>query len=145
MTKKGLVFVPALFIDFQKYIRAKTHRPLLFTSGSYNYKLSKYLASLLAPFYSNDNYVSRDSFEFIREVVNTKNCKYVMASYDVEALFTNVQVQETVDIISESCFPFADSIFHDYDRKVYKKYLICVQRTLSSFSTNLHINRSMVS
>ena len=64
------------------------------------------------------------------EIVNTKNDKIVMASYDVEALFTNVNklftnvpVQVTVDIVLESCFPLAHSILHSYDRKTYKKVL----------------------
>ena len=57
----------------------------------------------LAPLYSTDSYVTR--LKFVREIVNNKNDNFVMASFDVESLFTNVPVQETEDIILESNFP----------------------------------------
>ena len=110
-------------------------RPILSTCGSFNYKLSKYLASLLAPLYISDSYVTHDSFEFAKEIVNTKNDNFVMASFDVESLFTNVPVQETVDIILELCFPLADSIFHGYDRKTFKKVLdLCTKDNIFLFN-----------
>ena len=39
--------------------------------------------------------LGRDMYEFVMEIVNTKDNDYVMASFAVESLFTNVPVQDT--------------------------------------------------
>ena len=73
-------------------------RPILSTSGTYNYNMSRFLVPLLAPPTSN-SFVVKDSFTFVEEICNFPNENYVMASFDVTSLFTNIPIGETCDII----------------------------------------------
>ena len=70
-------------------------RPVMSTIGTANYKLSKYLVSLLSPLIGNV-YSIRDSFEFSSFISSIPNNNYVMASFDVTSLFTNIPVAETI-------------------------------------------------
>ena len=73
-------------------------RPTLSTSGTYNYKMSGFLVQLLAPL-ACDSFVVKDSFTFVEEICNFPNKNYVMASFDVLLLFTNITIGENCEII----------------------------------------------
>ena len=73
-------------------------RPTLSTSGTYNYKMSGFLVQFLAPL-TSDSFVVKDSFTFVEEICNFPNKNYVMASFDVLLLFTNISIGETCEII----------------------------------------------
>ena len=89
-------------------------RPILSTCGSFNYNMSKYLVSVLSEQCSNEYSVS-DSFDFVREISGTTNQNYIMASFDVVSLFTNIPVQETCQIIVDTLFPHNNSIYNGFD------------------------------
>ena len=67
------------------------------------YKLAKFLAPILEPLTTNE-YTIKDSFTFAEEL-QSFDSKLVMASFDIESLFTNIPLQETIDLcVWEICF-----------------------------------------
>ena len=74
-------------------------QPILYTIGKNNYKIAKYLILLINRCSTNE-YIVNNSFEFVK-FINDHPCdnKYIMASFDIISLYTNVSVKETTDII----------------------------------------------
>ena len=71
-------------------------RPILSYLGCHNFKLSQYAVKLLKPLIKNSHIV-KDGYNFIKEINQVvMKPSYIMASYDVESLFTNTPVQETI-------------------------------------------------
>ena len=88
----------------------KTHkkklamRPILSATGTYNYKLAKWLDEKLKPLSINGHTVS-EIFQFADELHEMKiNDQGILVSYDVSSLFTNVPVDETIKSIAERAF-----------------------------------------
>ena len=66
----------------------------------------------------------RDSFSFVQELLNLNfnSSSVVMASFDVTSLFTNIPLDETIDIISNCVFANAVR-FHGLTRCEFRKLL----------------------
>ena len=92
-TKKG---------NFQKcYVPL---RPILSAIGSCGYKLSKFLLPFIEPITTNE-FTVKDSFSFVEELKGLQNCgNYFMASFDIKSLFTNVPLDETINIVADSLY-----------------------------------------
>ena len=71
-------------------------RPIVSSIGTYSYELSKYLVDLLKPLTTND-YTIKDSFSFVNELNSVRNVPF-MSSFDVTSLFTNIPLEETIEI-----------------------------------------------
>ena len=91
----------------------KTHkenipcRPILSMVGSAQHELAKFLSALLQPvleFYST-NCIS-DSFSFAKMIQELKiDCnKSFLCSFDIRSLFTNVPLNETINICAEALY-----------------------------------------
>ena len=79
-------------------------RPILSATGSYNYKLAKWLDERLKPLATNA-YTIAGMLSFADEIRNLHvNEDDVLVSYDVTALFTNVPLKGTSDIFAEKAF-----------------------------------------
>ena len=76
-------------------------RPIL-SINTPTYKLAKFLAPMLEPLTTNE-YTIKDSFTFAEEL-QSFDSKLVMASFDIESLFTNIPLQETIDLCVENLF-----------------------------------------
>lgn len=84
----------------------KTHksdvplRPILSMVSSPTHKLAQWLASLLEPLCASlcDTTVS-DSFDFVDRIKDSDLHDSYMCSFDVVSLFTNLPLEETIDII----------------------------------------------
>ena len=61
-----------------------------------------------------------------------------MCSFDVKSLFTNIPLDETIDICINRLFPNPDSTFHNYDKKQFKNIL-----QLATKDTNFMFNDSL--
>ena len=86
----GLLKIHKIVIDnIPKFQR------ILSTIGTPVYKLAKFLVPILSPLTGN-NYTVKDSFYFVKEIVNFDRNLF-MASLDVESLFTNIPVDETIN------------------------------------------------
>ena len=100
------------------YVLPKIHkssipfRPILSCINHYSYKIARFFIPFLTPI-SMSSFVIKDSFSFVQELlnadVNTNNV--FMASFDVASLFTNISVDETIDIISNHLF--ANSMYFE--------------------------------
>ncbi|XP_078366236.1 uncharacterized protein LOC144650432 [Oculina patagonica] len=79
-------------------------RPILSASGTYNFPLAKWLEEKLKPL-STNKYCINDIFSFTDEIKNTRiESDHILVSYDVSALFTNVPLKETIDILVDKAF-----------------------------------------
>ena len=76
--------------------RCPSFRPILSAINTPSYKLAKFLVPLLTPLTSND-YTIKDSFSFAEEV-SSFDCAHYMTSFDIESLFTNIPLEETINI-----------------------------------------------
>ncbi|XP_078361337.1 uncharacterized protein LOC144645655 [Oculina patagonica] len=88
----------------------KTHkerlamRPILSATRTYNYGLAKWLEEKLQPL-SYNRYTITDTFEFANEIRELKiKDSDVLVSYDVSSLFTNVPLEETMQILADKAF-----------------------------------------
>ena len=72
-------------------------RPIVSSIATYNYNLAKYLCTLLNPHIPND-YCAHDTFTFVSEVTRLHTLNKFMVSFDVESLFTNIPLIESIDL-----------------------------------------------
>ena len=84
-------------------------RPILSAINTPTYKLSQYMNKLLKPFTTNE-YTARDSFAFANDIRMQDHTQY-MCSLDVDSLFTNIPLTETVGICADLLF--ADKMICD--------------------------------
>ena len=98
-------------------------RPILSAIGTHSYNLSKFLLSLLSPLLTN-RYLLPDTFSFLDELRNSDldSDNVFMASFDINSLFTNVPLEETIDIIINKAFNNA-TLFHDFSLTDFRKLL----------------------
>ena len=72
--------------------------PILSSIGTPTYKLTKHLVPKLASITANELSV-KDSFCFAEEIVN-QNSNFIMGSLDVDSLFTNIPLEETIFVVT---------------------------------------------
>ena len=75
-------------------------RPIISTIVSYQYQLSKYLAKTIRDARPQAKSYIKDSFEFvkiIKDIILAKQKTYILCSFDVESLYTNVPVEEAIE------------------------------------------------
>ena len=115
--------VPQGSITPRLYGLPKTHktgiplRPILSMVGSHYHKLAQWLTQLLQPIRSKMAvHTLNDSFQFVELLFERNKKNKVMASLDVESLFTNIPLNEVIDIIYDYavtnsikvCIPLVD-------------------------------------
>ena len=76
-----------------------TLRPIISNIGTATYEIARYLAELLAPLGKSKHTISNTK-DFITRLKTERIPKrFKMISFDVKSLFTNVPLEETIDII----------------------------------------------
>ncbi|XP_050707848.1 uncharacterized protein LOC126993063 [Eriocheir sinensis] len=94
------------------YGNVKTHkeghplRPIISQTPSVTYKLAKRLNELITPF-TPASFSLKSTTEFL-DLLKTTRPSNIMASMDVESLFTNVPVHETTDLICQRIYHLED-------------------------------------
>ena len=79
-------------------------RPIISNIGTATYELAKYLSKILEPLGKN-NFTIKNSFDLINRLKEeTIPEGYVMVSFDVKSLFTNVPLDRTLDIIMKRIY-----------------------------------------
>ena len=101
-----------------KYCNCKVHkqkvngctplRPILSASQTPTYNLDKFLVPILNPLTKNEKTV-KDSFQFAKEVCE-QDPTLSMGSLDVDSLFTNIPLDETIDICVNQLFENTDTV-----------------------------------
>ena len=122
-------------------------RPILSATGTYNYALAKWLDAKLKPLSVNEHTIT-DIFAFTNDLCGVKiNPEEILVSYDISSLFTNVPLDETIDILARKAFE--NNWFNNtYDLNLARSDLVDIFYTLlqrgSCFSlTGLCTNRPM--
>ena len=77
-------------------------RLILSAVNTPSYKLAKFLVSILKSLTSNDHTV-KDSFAFAEKIVE-QDSEFFMVSLDIDSLFTNISLEETIDICTNTIF-----------------------------------------
>ena len=72
-------------------------RPIVSSIGTFNYNLAHFLCDLLLPLVPND-YSCKDTFSFASQIKNANLSKKFIVSYNITNHFTNIQLQETIDV-----------------------------------------------
>ena len=75
--------------------------------NTYNYNLASYLVRILQPI-STNNFTIKDSFSFADWAKAYPHNQEVMCSFDVSSLFTNVPLDETIQICLEKLYALPD-------------------------------------
>ena len=75
-------------------------RPILSAIKTPSYNLAKFLVPISDNF---NNFTVKNSFEFSKDICE-QNSEYFMASLDVESLFTNIPLEETIKICYDSLY-----------------------------------------
>ena len=70
---------------------------VLSSIGTFNQNFSRFLCDLLSPL-GHNYYSSKDTFSFVSQIKNVNLSKKSLVSYNVTSLFTNIPLQETIDI-----------------------------------------------
>ena len=83
-------------------------RPILPAIGTPTYKTAKFLVPVLNCLTVNE-FTIKDSFAFAKEIVDQDSSLF-MASLDVNSLFTNIPLDETINICTESIFNEIDTV-----------------------------------
>ena len=97
-------------------------RPILAAYNQASYKIAKFLVPILAPLTSNE-YTIINSAEFTKKIQNIENVgKYYMASFDIDSLFTNIPLRETIKICCEGMFQNCPEV-HGFNKKDFGKLL----------------------
>ena len=72
-------------------------RPIVSFIGTFNYNLTCLICDHLSHLVVND-YSCKDTFSFVSQIKNANLSRKFLVSYDVTSLFTNISLQETIDI-----------------------------------------------
>ena len=92
--------------------------PIVSSISTFNYNLARFLCELLSPLVPND-YSCKDTFSFFSQIKNANLFKRLIVSYDVTSLFTNILLQETIDIAMNLIFNHNPNV--NITRKELKK------------------------
>ena len=73
------------------------------------------------PDITQNEFTVKDSFPFVGETL-TQNSDLYMASLDVDALFTNIPLDETIDICVKKLFKTPDTLVKEYLKMIFVIY-----------------------
>ena len=79
-------------------------RPITSAIKTTTYNLNRFLVPLLEPITTNI-YAVKNSFESAKEIAD-QDLGTLTASLDLESLFTNVPLEETISVLSDSLFSY---------------------------------------
>lgn len=127
----GDIHLPKIIGDYAPgyiYGNVKTHkannplRPIISQIPTPTYNLAKSLNKIISP-YIPDQYSIRSTDDFI-DILHSSDSSGIVASLDVESLFTNVPIEETVDIIIENVYHNLTRKAPNFPQKILKEMLL---------------------
>ena len=131
---------PGIMYGLPKVHKAGTPlRPILSANNTTSYNLSKFLVPTLSHLTTNE-FTLKNSFEFsnlITKMYNSNNC--VMCSLDIESLFTNIPLDETLNICLDELFPNENSVHTGFNKLQFKSLLeLATKNTYFLFNDTLY-------
>ena len=114
-------------------------RPILSCVNCHNTKLSSFAVKLLQPLI-NSKYICRDSHHFLHNLFDTAySMNYTIVSFDIESLFTNIPVSETIKIATDMAFPDGQDLYKGLRKEQFIKLLeLCAKDTVFVFNDQLY-------
>jgi len=98
-------------------------RPIFAAYNTPSFNIAKYFVPILNPLTKND-YTVDNSTIFSESIVAIPDAdSYVMASFDVESLFTNIPLRETIEICLNLLFTNPTAIVYGFTRECFKSLL----------------------
>ena len=82
-------------------------RPIVSSVNTYNYNLASYLVRVLQPI-STNQFTVKDSFSFADWAKTYSHNNEFMCSFDVSSLFTNVPLDETIQICLDKLYALSN-------------------------------------
>ena len=115
------------------------YRPIFAAYKTPTFNVAKFLVPLLSHLTMNEHTVE-NSYSFSKDIVSMQGSdNLVMASFDVENLFTNVPVSETIDIILSKLFLDQNTNFLAMSKSFFKSLLeLSVLNSFFIFDTKLY-------
>ena len=84
------------------------YRPIISQIGTCTYNIAKFLLPFIQP-HTTNNYTVNDTFHFV-SMIDNKDHSLFMASLDVDSLFTNIPLDETIEILTNKIYAGVDSV-----------------------------------
>ena len=98
-------------------------RPIFAAYKTPSYNLAKYLVPLLSHLTTND-YTCSNSYQFVNDIKKFRiNSECVLASFDIESLYTNIPLSETIDICLSKLYNSPTATFIGLSRDSFKTLL----------------------
>ena len=113
-------------------------RPIISNIGTSSYNLAKYLAKLLSPL-GKSEYTVQSTNEFVTYIRNQQVPEgHKLISFDVSALFTNVPLDNTIEIVLKRIYEH-NEIQTNIPKEVMKEMLLlCTKNVIFSFNDQLY-------
>ena len=86
---------------------------ILSAIGTPTYNITMFLVPIIKPLTTND-YTLKDTLEFSRDTLN-QNSNLSMASFDADSLFTNIPLDDSINIIIEKLFSENETL-HNFNK-----------------------------
>ena len=115
-------------------------RPILSAIKTPSYNIAKHLVPILEPITTN-KFTIKNSFEFAKEVIEQDSGLF-MASLDVDPIFTNIPLEETVNTSRDYLFVNGAEI-NSFSRNNFEKLLRKALQATSSILTVKCTNKRM--
>lgn len=81
--------------------------PVVSSVNTYNYNLASYIVCVLQPI-SRNQFTIKDSFSFADWAKTYNHNNEIMRLFDVSSLFTNVPLDETIQICLDKLYALSD-------------------------------------
>ena len=111
-------------------------RPIVSSIGTFNYNLARFLCDLLSPLVPND-YSCKDTFSFVSQIKNANLSGKFLVSQDVTSLFTNIPLQETIDIAINLIFNHNPNL-NITQKELKKLFLFATSQTHFLFNSKFY-------
>ena len=108
-------------------------RPIVSSIGTFNCNITRFHCDLLSPLVPND-YSCKD---FVSQIKNANLSKKFLVFYDVTSLFTNISLQETIDIAINLIFNHNPNL-NITRKELIKLFLFPTSQTHFIFNSKFH-------
>ena len=111
-------------------------RSIFSSVGTFNYNFIRFLYDLLSPLVPN-YYSCKDTFSFVCQIKNLNLAKKCLVSYDVTSFFTNIPLQETIDIAINLIFNHNPNL-NTTKKGLKKLFLFATSQTHFIFNSKIY-------
>ena len=120
-------------------------RPIVSNIGTATYHLSKYLAKLLSPLSESEYTIKKNTKNFVEKIKKEHIPNdHLLVSFDVKSLFTNVPLDETIEIILNRIYD-KNEISTDITKSEMKELLnLCTKSVHFTFDGNIYVQNDGV-